>query len=71
MPECRMLSPKDALLAALLVMTVFYAVAWVRPQWLDVAVGFVTNFLDTLGVGSFATTTSFYRLRNRNPTRIW
>lgn len=60
-----MLSPKDALLAALLVMTVFYAVAWVRPQWLDVAVGFVTNFLDTLGIGSFATTTSFYRLRNR------
>ena len=60
-----MLSPKDALLAAMLVMTVFYAVAWVRPQWLDVAVGFVTNFLDTLGIGSFATTTSFYRLRNR------
>ena len=27
-----------------------------------VGVGFVTDFLDTLGVGSFATTTSLYKL---------
>jgi uncharacterized membrane protein YfcA len=29
----------------------------------DTIVGFFTNFLDTLGIGSFATTTSFYKLR--------
>lgn len=63
-------SPKDLLLAALLVMTVFYTVAWVRPRWLDTAVGFITNFFDTLGVGSFATTTAFYRLRNRMPDEL-
>ena len=26
-------------------------------------VGFVTNFFDTLGIGSFATTTTIFRLR--------
>lgn len=63
-------SPKDLLLAALLVVTVVYTVAWVRPRWTDAAVGFVTNFLDTLGIGSFATTTTFYRLRNRMPDEL-
>lgn len=63
-------SPKDLLLAALLVMTVFYTAAWVRPRWLDTAVGFVTNFFDTLGIGSFATTTAFYRLRSRMPDEL-
>jgi len=70
MAQCRMPTPKDLLLAALLVMTVFYAVAWVRPRWVDTAVGFVTNFFDTLGIGSFATTTTFYRLRNRMPDEL-
>ena len=32
------------------------------PGWLDTAIGFVTNFFDTLGIGSFATTTSFFKL---------
>ena len=27
------------------------------------AIGFVTNFFDTLGIGSFATTTTIYQLR--------
>ena len=34
-----------------------------RPTPLETAVGFVTNFFDTLGIGSFAPTTSAYRLR--------
>ncbi|MGE0392543.1 MAG: permease [Vicinamibacterales bacterium] len=63
-------SPKDLLLAALLAMTVFYTAAWVRPRWVDTAVGFVTNFFDTLGIGSFATTTTFYRLRSRMPDEL-
>jgi uncharacterized membrane protein YfcA len=36
--------------------------AWPRPYlWL---VGFITDFLDTLGISSFATTTSLYRLNH-------
>ena len=32
------------------------------PGWLHILIGFATNFFDTLGIGSFATTTSTYRL---------
>lgn len=35
----------------------------VRPQGYQAAIGFVTAFLDTLGIGSFAVTTAVYRLR--------
>jgi len=34
-----------------------------RPGVLDLATGFVANFLDTLGIGSFATTTAIFKLR--------
>lgn len=34
-----------------------------RPGPLHLAIGFVTNFFDTLGIGSYATTTAIYRLR--------
>ncbi len=37
--------------------------AAVVPTAYELFVGFVTDFLDTLGIGSFATTTSLYRLR--------
>jgi uncharacterized membrane protein YfcA len=36
-----------------------------RPGMLDLATGFVANFLDTLGIGSFATTTAIVKLRGR------
>ena len=65
-----MLSPKELLLAALLLVTAVYTAAWIRPRWLDTTVGFVTNFFDTLGIGSFATTTSFYRLRKQMPDEL-
>ncbi len=29
---------------------------------IDIGIGFITNFLDTLGIGSFATTTTMFRL---------
>ncbi len=32
---------------------------WPRP--IELGIGFVTDFLDTLGIGSFAVTTSFYK----------
>jgi uncharacterized membrane protein YfcA len=70
---------KLILIAALIVITIAYSIAWwmmarrrrsagehgghepVRPTWLQMAIGFVTNFFDTLGIGSFATTTAMFR----------
>jgi uncharacterized membrane protein YfcA len=51
-----------------------FSVFWVRalrarttdrgvPSAAEIAIGAVTDFLDTLGIGSFATTTSLYRMR--------
>ena len=64
---------KTALLVVLGIFTVSYIVVWsiaairrrekrTPPSLLDTAIGLVTNFFDTLGIGSFATTTSFFRL---------
>ena len=65
--------PKLALLAALLVVNVAFIAAWVRcrrthtqrqrPTAGDVLIGFVTDFGDALGIGSFAPTTALYKLR--------
>lgn len=38
-----------------------------RPRPFDLAVGFVTNFLDTLGIGNFAPTTAAVKLTRRMP----
>ena len=40
------------------------------PDALQIALGAVTNFFDTLGIGSFATTTAVFRLRKMVPDRI-
>jgi uncharacterized membrane protein YfcA len=40
------------------------------PDPLQIGVGAVTNFLDTLGIGSFATTTAIFRLAKMVPDRI-
>jgi len=73
-------APRTALLAALAVLTVWYVAVWAanvrrrgepggsaRPTWLEVAIGAVTNFFDTLGIGSFAPTTSIFKLRRIVP----
>jgi uncharacterized membrane protein YfcA len=61
-----------ALFVALAVIGVYYVVvlsaAWreqrtAPPSPLLLAIGFVTNFFDTLGIGSFATTTSIFKLK--------
>jgi uncharacterized membrane protein YfcA len=64
-----MLSPKNGLLAALAILTIGYIGFWFAYTQrerlnaaLHLAIGFVTNFFDTLGIGSFATTTSMYKL---------
>ena len=55
--------PKTILLAALLVVTAIFVALWARASWLRLGIGFLTNFFDTLGIGSFATTTTLFRLR--------
>jgi uncharacterized membrane protein YfcA len=40
------------------------------PTLLQIAIGAVTNFFDTLGVGSFATTTSIFRFTKMVPDRL-
>jgi len=36
-----------------------------RPTWADGVIGYVTNFLDTLGIGSYAQITALFKLRGR------
>jgi len=69
------ISAKGILFASLALVGVVFIAVWVRearrarppgaPVWptpLQLVIGFVTDFLDTLGVGSFATTTSMFKL---------
>jgi uncharacterized membrane protein YfcA len=41
-----------------------------RPSLLELLIGFTTNFLDTLGIGSFATTTTTFRLLRLVPDEL-
>ena len=43
---------------------------WPRPGWRLLVIGFVTNFFDTLGIGSFAPTTSVFKLTGLVPDRL-
>ncbi len=66
-------SPKTCLFVGLAVIGVAFVVGWARalvrstepkaPSIVHLAIGFVTNFFDTLGIGSYAPTTSLFRLR--------
>jgi uncharacterized membrane protein YfcA len=69
------ISPRAILFALLTVVGVVFIAIWARearrshapgtpwlPTRLQLAIGFVTDFFDTLGVGSFATTTSMFKL---------
>jgi uncharacterized membrane protein YfcA len=64
---------KTALFIALGVFTVAYLIIWLpdiakkrsataTPGLRDGFIGLITNFFDTLGIGSYATTTSFFKL---------
>jgi uncharacterized membrane protein YfcA len=55
--------PTTILLAALLLVTAIFVSLWARASWLRLGIGFLTDFLDTLGIGSFATTTTLFRLK--------
>ena len=41
-----------------------------RPTAYELVVGVITDFFDTLGIGSYATTTALYRLRRTVPDRL-
>ncbi len=56
--------------AVLLARAARRATASARPGPLLLAIGFVTDFFDTLGIGSFAPTTALFRLRGLVPDRV-
>jgi uncharacterized membrane protein YfcA len=69
---------KTALFIALGAVSVAFVAIWLAallrpgeprqwPSWLDTGVGFITNVFDTLGIGSFATTSAFFKLWNMVP----
>ena len=72
-----MLAIKTWLFVALVAVTVFYLLTWfsairqrrgaeaIAPTPLQIGIGFIANFFDTLGIGSFATTTSMYKFWNQ------
>src|SRR6266571_4230900 len=67
--------PKTILFIGLGVVLVVYAATLIRggfiiPTVLQTAIGFVTAFFDTLGIGSFATTTAAYKLRSMVPVKL-
>lgn len=77
-PETQLWLAKVSLLALLTVIAVVFAVAWWmslrrkaaegwKPSLIQLVIGFITDFFDTLGVGSFATTTSLYKFTNQFP----
>ncbi|MBL8268879.1 sulfite exporter TauE/SafE family protein [Steroidobacter sp.] len=67
------------LISALVVTTIWFVWQWWRierarregtarvPRPADGAIGFVTNFFDTLGIGSFAPTTAIFKIFGRMP----
>lgn len=67
-----------ALLIPLGLATLFYAVAFVRaairrsavPTLEGVILGAITNFFDTLGIGSFAPTMAWFKFRKLVPDRL-
>jgi uncharacterized membrane protein YfcA len=67
--------PKLILFTALGLVNVAFVLAWIRAARrtpvrervtaVDILIGFVTDFFDTLGIGSFAPTTAIFKLRGK------
>lgn len=74
-----MLNETRFLLFALVALAIWYIARWIlierrprerglhRPGLLDVALGFVFNFFDALGIGNFATTTAAFKFGREPP----
>lgn len=66
---------KAAVLTALVLVNIAFVLGWIwavrryrlreRPTLGDLAIGVLTDFLDTLGIGSFAPTTALFKFRGR------
>ncbi len=64
---------KTALLTVLVLVNIAFVFGWIwaarrhrlraRPTAADIVIGFITDFLDTLGIGSFAPTTALFKFR--------
>ncbi len=66
---------KTLLLGGLAAVLVLYLITIARgglvmPTLFQASIGFVTAFFDTLGIGSFATTTTVFKLRNLVPVKL-
>jgi uncharacterized membrane protein YfcA len=73
------LSSRTAIFIALSAAAAYFVYLWIaqahktygesspRPTLLEIATGFVTDFLDTLGIGSFATTTAIAKFTRMVP----
>ena len=72
------LTPIGGLLTALGAFSAYYLAMWwsavtkstPKESALELGTGFVTNFFDTLGIGSFAPTTSIYKFFKIVPDRL-
>jgi uncharacterized membrane protein YfcA len=77
------MDPKFALLALLAIITAGYVIGWVlegrrqqqerraaAPDGIRIGTGALTNFFDTLGIGSFATTTAIFRFKRLVPDQL-
>ena len=60
---------RTALLVVLVALSIVFIIGWRRaaagkhqPSLVQLAIGFVTDFFDTLGIGSFATTTTAFKM---------
>src|SRR5271154_3220048 len=70
-----MLNARGWLFVALAAFTFFLVWVWFRgkgrapriPSFFELFLGMATNFFDTLGIGSFAPTTSIFKFRNMVP----
>ena len=70
---------RAATFAALALFTTSYVAVWARSLWpvrklrptaASLLTGLVTNFFDTLGIGSFATTTSIFKFAHMVPDQL-
>ena len=71
----RMLNARGMFFIALGIVAVGWIYVWLTgrgrapgiPSIWELAVGFITNFLDTLGIGSYAPTTAIFKFRHMVP----
>jgi uncharacterized membrane protein YfcA len=75
-----MLTAQVILYTVVVIVNVTAIIAWIvtakrrhlrgRVTWSDGVIGCVTNFLDTLGIGSYAQITALFKLRRRPPDEL-